>query len=135
MSTFPHKILTVLTTFLFLSINCNSNTSEKASQQEMLGDALVLSSLFSSNRGTCKSTGQFWARSLGKEQYSYCLNASLVASTQNLNIHLESDLTTNLNYLQVANEFEDKILPTKISFIGSSSDINRDGKIDLLILK
>ncbi|HMV41570.1 MAG TPA: hypothetical protein PKL30_14310 [Leptospiraceae bacterium] len=79
--------------------------------------------------------GGFWVRNLlSSTQASYCVNAKLVSSTTNMDLYLDNNLTTNLNYSNITNAFETNIFPIERDAYGSPSDINGDKKVTVLIL-
>lgn len=76
-----------------------------------------------------------WVRDLTKtNQDSYCVNADLVASTASADFYLESGLKTSLNISTIAKSFEEQIQPKITNTFGKPSDINKDGKITIVVL-
>ncbi len=97
---------------------------------------LALNFLAIASTNSClNSAGSFWVRNItSSTQTSSCVSANLVSSSSTLDIYVQKTLSLNLNFAAIASTYTNQILPAEISALGVASDINRDGKITLLIL-
>lgn len=89
----------------------------------------------SQTSGCNPGNGGFWVRNLStNSQSTYCLSSSLVASSTNVDLYVQTGLSTNLSYSNIVSAFETNIFPIAKDAFGAPSDINRDGKVTILIL-
>ena len=124
---------------LFFLIDCSLPTgslnSRLSSQGNNTNFILSLLAIDYSNKFNCKTNpSSFWARNLlSSSASSYCVESSLVGSSSKIDLYLEKNLTTDLNYSQIVQAF-DSILEIEKETISEPTDINKDGKITVLIL-
>lgn len=118
-----------------LSISCTQSKSN-ASTNETIFNLLTINAIVNSQKScSLANKDNFWVRNLSlSSQASYCVESTLVASSSNMDLYLEKGLSTNLNYSNIVNAFESNIFPIEKDAFGSPSDINRDGKVSVLIL-
>ncbi len=83
--------------------------------------------------GNCETGGDLWARNI-RTQTSYCVPVELVSVKSNLLLYKQRGLSVNTNLEAFATEFNDSTYPKIISAFGEPSDVDRDGKIKILIL-
>lgn len=119
---------------LHLGFSCNIINEivvgkEDDSQTEALTQLLLLRAIM--NDRNC--SGGFWVRSINTNK-SYCSEATLVGSSESLDLYVENGLETGLDYDEVVNSFEEKINPIETKAFGEPTDINKDGKITVLVL-
>ncbi|MCB1190556.1 MAG: hypothetical protein H7A23_27120 [Leptospiraceae bacterium] len=127
------RFFLIFVIFLFI-VNCSEINKkilgdEDDSETKLLTQLLVLRVL--SNNSNC--SGGFWVRNVNTNK-SYCSQATLVGSSNNLDLYVENGLDTGLDYQDVVNNFESKIYPAETEAFGTPTDINNDGKITVLIV-
>ncbi|WP_246028306.1 peptidase M30 [Leptospira fletcheri] len=81
----------------------------------------------------CSGDGAFWARDLASNT-SYCAQAHLAASGQYVNIYAENTLPNTLDYQNISFQFDSQIYPRLTSAFGTPNDLDKDGKVTILIL-
>lgn len=129
------KIVLILFFLIKCSLPTGSLNSRFSSQGKDVNFILSLLAINYANRSDCRNTpNSFWVRNLlSASGASYCVEASLVGSSSNIDLYLEKNLTTDLNYSQIVQAFN-SILEIEKETISEPTDINKDGKITVLIL-
>jgi hypothetical protein len=129
------KIILFIFLFLYCSLPNNTLNSKFSTNSKNQNYLLSLFAIEYANRNDCRSIpNSFWARDLlSSAGTSYCVSANLVASSSKVDLYVEKNLTTDLDYSQVAQAFS-TILEIERETISDPSDINKDGKITVLVL-
>ncbi|TGL69643.1 peptidase M30 [Leptospira kmetyi] len=81
----------------------------------------------------CAGPGKFWVRDITKNS-SYCLQASLVGEGNSVSVYAEYGQESTLNYANIVREFDQKIFPKVTAAFGTPSDMDQNGKVNLLFL-
>jgi hypothetical protein len=132
MNSFHFRYIGILLISLIACTNSNSKTRSQKNIFSILSLKYVIDS---QNSGCNPNNGGFWVRNLLiSSQATYCVYASLVTSSTNMDLYVENNLTTNLNYTNVATAFESNIFPVEKDAYGAPSDVNGDKKVTVLIL-
>jgi large repetitive protein len=77
------------------------------------------------------SSKEFWAYNHEKDE-DYKLNAKLMYSGSKVNVWVHNDEITEGNAKQLGEEFDNRIYSSVINHFGPASDVDGDGKINLL---
>ncbi len=83
--------------------------------------------------GNCETGGDIWARNI-QTQTSYCVPVELVASQPNVEVYRQKNLSVNYDLQAFAVEFNDQTYPKLVSAFGAPSDVDKNGKIKILVL-
>ena len=136
MNLFAVIIRSVMTITLFsIFISCTQSHTNSKNQKNIVSLLSLKYVIDSQSSGCNTGSGGFWVRNLLiKSQATYCVYASLVASSTNMDLYVENGLTTNLTYSNITNAFETNIFPIEKDAYGAPSDINNDKKVTVLIL-
>jgi large repetitive protein len=77
------------------------------------------------------SNKDFWVFDYEKEE-DYQINAKLLYSGAKVNVWVHKDEITSENAEQIGKEFDNRIYPSIVNNFGKESDVDGDGKINLL---
>lgn len=82
--------------------------------------------------GNCETGGDIWARNI-KTQASYCVPVELVSTKSNVIVYKQRGLYINYDLEAFATEFNDRTYPKITSAFGNPSDVDKNGKIKILV--
>ncbi len=118
---------------VFYLTNCgivNVNTAKKKDNSLLLLSLLYLAI----DDAACKnSRGDFWVRNV-VTNVSYCVKTTLQAESNYAKIYVEKNLSTGLNYSSLLATYDSQIINREIEAFGSPPDIDRDGKVTIVVL-
>lgn len=120
-----YKITALLIALLLLSSNCQP--TKKVEDKTLY--LLILGAYFEAN---CIGTGRFWVRNLVTNN-SECINTTLKASGKQVNIYVDNKINPALDYSYIQQQFDDLIKPNSDSAFGPVSDIDHNGKTEIVI--
>ncbi|WP_135622168.1 peptidase MA family protein [Leptospira ognonensis] len=86
-----------------------------------------------SNIGNCETGGDIWARNI-QTQGSYCVPVDIISTKSNVIVYKQRGLFVNMDLLKFATEFNDSTYPKLVSAFGEPSDVDKNGKIKILVL-
>ncbi|MCX7997416.1 MAG: hypothetical protein N3A69_00505 [Leptospiraceae bacterium] len=129
----------LITFLIFLNLSCfiqdpNRKKAQKREEQNVLLLLLVtLNNICDPNRGG------FYFPDFETGEY-YCLRTSLMYEDSKVRVLVQNDLPktqdefgiSRLDYSSIGKTFSETIYPKLTSAIGESSDVNQDGKIDIV---
>ncbi len=129
------KLILILLFFIKCSLPNGSLNSRFSTLGKNTNFFLSIFAINEANSFDCKNTpNSFWARNLlTTSGASYCVETTLVGSSSVVELYLEKNLVTDLNYFQIVLAFS-RILEIEKETISEPSDINKDGKISIVIL-
>jgi hypothetical protein len=126
---------TLISSICFLSffVSCGLPLSllNQRSSNDNTRNLLILGVLAS--LGNCETGGDIWARNI-QTQVSYCVPVELVSTKTNVVVYKQRGLSVSYNLENFATEFNDSIYPKLVSSFGEPSDVDKDGKIKILVL-
>ena len=121
--------------FCFVLFSCTQSSPNSETNKNLFNLLTVKNIIDSQSTCNPNNRGSFWVRNLStSSQATYCVNSTLVGSSNNIDLYLENGLSTNLNYTNIVDAFESNIFPIMEDAFGVPSDLNRDGKVTVLIL-
>ncbi|WP_242935455.1 peptidase MA family protein [Leptospira kobayashii] len=125
-------LLSFITLWLsFCNINTPFSRKESSNDNNLLLGVVLYTAL--ANNGNCETGGDIWARNI-QTQNSYCVPVELVASYAKVDVYKQRGLSVNYNLQTFGKEFNDTTYPKLISTFGEPSDVDKNGKIKILVL-
>lgn len=117
--------------FSFCNIKTPFSGKESSNDNNLLL-GVALYTVFA-NSGNCETGGDLWARNI-QTQSSYCVPVELVASNTKVDVYKERGLSVNYDLQTFGKEFNDTTYPKLVSTFGEPSDVDKSGKIKILVL-
>ncbi|MDZ4726268.1 MAG: peptidase MA family protein [Leptospira sp.] len=126
---------TLLMSICFLGLTTSCGTSDIFNLQKEKDNRLrdIAALYLISNVGNCETGNDIWARNL-QNQSSYCVAVDLVSDQTNVIVYKERSLYVNYDLVAFAKEFNDQTYPKLVSAFGAPSDIDKNGKVIILVL-
>jgi len=133
------KIKSIRNYFLLLFITfwfsfCNIDIpffAKKSSNDNNLLLGIALYTVLAN--GNCETGGDIWARNI-QTQSSYCVPVELVVSYSKVDVYKQRGLSVSYNLQAFGKEFNDITYPKLVSTFGEPSDVDKNGKIKILVL-